>query len=128
MNSRSQPAQVVRRYFSVWAVQDRATAERVVSDDFHFTSPLDNRLSRATFFERCWPNSASIAAFDLKRVVPDGDLVFVMYELTMKDGRRFRNTEALTVRDGQVCEAEVYFGWDLPHKAAPGGFIDKQVD
>jgi hypothetical protein len=23
--------------------------------DFHFTSPLDNRLDRETYFRRCWP-------------------------------------------------------------------------
>jgi len=41
-------------------------------------------------------------------------------------GRRFRNTELLTLRDGQVVEVEVYFGWSLPHKAKAGGFIDQE--
>jgi len=25
---------------------------------------------------------------------------------------------------GKNVEAEVYFGWSIPHEAAPGGFID----
>ena len=51
--------------------------------------------------------------------------VFVTYELAEKDGYRFRNSEVLTVRGDQVSEVEVYFGWDLPHKAEFGGFVDK---
>jgi hypothetical protein len=43
----------------------------------------------------------------------------------MKSGERFRNTEAITVRGEQVVEAEVYFGWDLPHKAPEGRFIEE---
>jgi hypothetical protein len=38
--------------------------------------------------------------------------------------RRFRNTEILTVRNGQLVEAEVYFGWSIPDKAKDGRFID----
>ena len=118
------PADVVRAYFATWTARDRAAAERLIAPDLHFTSPLDNRLDRAAFFARCWPNSKTIASLDLKRVVVAEDVVFVTYELTATDGRRFRNSEAIVVRDDQVHEVEVYFGWDLPHKAPPGGFID----
>lgn len=52
----------------------------------------------------------------------DGARVFVTYELRGTEGRRFRNTESLTVRDGQIVEAEVYFGWSIPHEAPAGGF------
>jgi ketosteroid isomerase-like protein len=118
-------SEVVRAYFAAWPARDREGMERVLTDDFQFTSPLDNSLDRATFLERCWPRSEDIASLDLKRLIPDGYLAFVTYELTMKDGRSFRNSEAVTVRDGKVREVEVYFGWDVPHKAAPGGFVDE---
>ena len=42
-----------------------------------------------------------------------GEEVFVTYEARRIDGSRFRNTEVLTVRGGQIVEVEVYFGWDL---------------
>jgi hypothetical protein len=29
----------------------------------------------------------------------------------------------VTVRNGQIVEVEVYFGWFIPHEAKPGGFI-----
>ena len=40
----------------------------------------------------------------------DGDDVFVMYEYELKTGERHRNVEVLTVRDGQITEAQVFFG------------------
>ena len=40
-------------------------------------------------------------------------------------GKRFRNTEILTVRDDQLVEAEVYFGWNIPYKAPVGEFVDE---
>jgi len=50
--------------------------------------------------------------------------VFVTYEGHTKNGERFRNTEIVTVRNGQIVEVEVYFGWSIPHEAKPGGFVD----
>jgi hypothetical protein len=96
----------------------------LVADDFHFTSPLDNRLDRETYFARCWPNSETIDRFDFIGVVADGARVFVTYEGSSAD-RRFRNTEVLTIRDGKIVEAEVYFGWNVPHPAAAGRFIEE---
>ena len=122
----SSPSEIVRRYFAAWPAGDRAAVEALVAADFHFTSPLDNRLDRDTFFRRCWPNSESMASLDLERIVVDGDTVFVTYSLTEKDGRRFRNSEVITVRGRQVVDVEVYFGWGIPHKAPTGGFIDKE--
>ena len=46
------------------------------------------------------------------------------YEGDSTGGKRFRNTEILTVRNGKISDAEVYFGWTVPHEAAPGGFVD----
>ena len=45
--------------------------ERLIAEDFHFTSPLDNRLDRKTYFERCWPNCQWIAEFEFLGVVPE---------------------------------------------------------
>ena len=116
------PGAVARASYEAYVRKDRAALEALVADDFHFTSPLDNRLDRKTYFERCWPNSERIASFDYIHLVPHGERVFVTYELTNTDGDRFRNTEILTVREGRLVEAEVYFGWSIPHEAPPGGF------
>ena len=50
--------------------------------------------------------------------------MFVTYEGQGNTGRRFRNTEILTVRDDRIVESEVYFGWSVPHDAPVGGFIN----
>jgi ketosteroid isomerase-like protein len=114
---------IARASYAAYVAKDRAAIERLIAEDFHFTSPLDNRIDRATYFARCWPNSASIEDFTFIHLVPDGDQVFVTYEGRTKD-HRFRNTELLTIQDGQITDAEVYFGWSIPHPAKPGGFTD----
>ena len=111
--------------YQAYVTKDRAALEALIADDFHFTSPLDNRLDRATYFERCWPNSERIEGFELVNLVPDDDRVFVTYEARIKGGGRFRNTEILTLREGQIIDAQVYFGWSIPHQAEPGGFVDQ---
>jgi ketosteroid isomerase-like protein len=114
--------------YEAYVAKDRAAIERLIAEDFRFTSPLDNRIDRATYFARCWPNSERIKAFDFINLVPDGDRVFVTYEGHRTNGEGFRNTEIVTVRDGQIAEVEVYFGWSIPHKAEPGGFIRDEED
>jgi ketosteroid isomerase-like protein len=114
---------IARAAYEAYAAKDCAAIEKLISEDFHFTSPLDNRIDRATYFARCWPNSEKIEDFDFINLVRDGDRVFVTYEGRRTGGERFRNTEIVTVRHGQIVEVEVYFGWSVPHKAKPGSFI-----
>lgn len=117
------PVSVARRGYQAYVEKDRAAIETVVGDDFHFTSPLDNRIDRDTYFERCWPNSSTITEFEFINLVGDGERAFVTYEGQSTSGRRFRNTEILTVRNGKIVEVEVYFGWSIPHEAPAGGFV-----
>jgi ketosteroid isomerase-like protein len=119
------PAAIARGSYQAYADKDRAALDALLAPDFHFTSPLDNHLDRATYFKRCWPNSQNLRRFEFIHVVPAGDSVFVTYEAETTNGKRFRNTEVLTLRDGKITGAEVYFGWNIPHEAAPGGFIDQ---
>jgi ketosteroid isomerase-like protein len=114
---------IARASYAAYVAKDRAAMEALVAADFHFTSPLDNRIDRATYFARCWPNSGRIESFEFIHLVADGDRVFVTYE-GRADGGAFRNTEILTIRSGQIVDVEVYFGWDLPHKAPRAGFLD----
>jgi ketosteroid isomerase-like protein len=115
---------IARASYDAYVSKDRRAIEALIASDFHFTSPLDNRLDRAAYFARCWPNNQSIAGFRFVHLVPDGDSVFVTYEGRTMNGQGFRNTEILTIRDGQIVDAEVYFGWSLPHKAPAGGFVE----
>ena len=55
--------------------------EALIAPNFHFTSPLDTALDRATYFERCWPNSRTIEDFTLVHLIPVGERVFELIYL-----------------------------------------------
>jgi ketosteroid isomerase-like protein len=116
------PITVVKKAYQAYVDKDRSAIEELIADDFHFTSPLDNRIDRQTYFDRCWPNSAGINDFKFIYLAQEGNRVFVTYEGRGDTVSGFRNAEILTVRDGKLVEAEVYFGWSLPHAAPQGGF------
>ncbi|KND59075.1 hypothetical protein BVER_02600c [Candidatus Burkholderia verschuerenii] len=123
MNYVNDPVLIAKRVYEAYIAKDRAAIEALIADDFHFTSPRDNRIDRATYFSRCWPGSQMMDRIAFVRMVADGDHVFATYDLRMNDGKAFRNTELLTVCDGKLIEAQVFFGWTLPHEAPEGGFI-----
>jgi ketosteroid isomerase-like protein len=104
---------LARDAYGAYESGDRDVIDALLTDDFVFYSPADVGIDRATYFERCWPNSELIEAFEYKRLVEAGDEVVVTYESTRTDGSRFRNTEVLTFEGDKICRTEVYFGWDL---------------
>jgi ketosteroid isomerase-like protein len=105
--------QLAREIYDAYGSGDRQVVEELLSDDFTFYSPPDPGIDRATYFERCWPNSGRIESFEFVRLIEWGDEVVVTYEGTRTDGTRFRNTEVLTFDGDKISKAEVYFGWDL---------------
>jgi len=119
---------VARASYEAYIQNDRRALEALLADDFHFSSPLDNRLDRATYLEVCWPNSQNIESFDVEQLVAHGDCVFITYVGKNRGGQKFRNTELMTIRNGKIVEVEVYFGWSLPHPAAPGKHLDDATE
>src|SRR6185437_7901022 len=107
------PRLLAQRSYEAFAEGDRKFFERHLAEDFTFSSPLDPRLDRAGYFERCWPGAGQGQRFQFVRLVTSGDEVIVTYEMTHSNGRRGRNTEVLTFRGEQIWRAEVYFGWNL---------------
>ncbi|MFE5735829.1 nuclear transport factor 2 family protein [Streptomyces celluloflavus] len=106
---------VVRACFTSYLAQDRAAMERLLAEDFVFTSPQDDHIDKATFLERCFPTAGRFRSQVVLDVVPtDGDEVFVRYEYELKSGARHRNVEVMTVRDGRITETQVYFGGLFP--------------
>jgi ketosteroid isomerase-like protein len=106
-------SEIVRRAYTAFEQGDRDAIEAVLAEDFTFSRPPDPHLDRAGFFERCWPNNASIRRFTFTRILEDGGEVFVTYELEQADGKRGRNTEYFVVADGQITRQDVYFGPSL---------------
>jgi ketosteroid isomerase-like protein len=104
---------VVRDVYGAYESRDRGVVEERLSDDFVFSAPPDVGIDRATYFERCWPNSEVTEAFDFKRLYEANGEVVVTYEATTTDGRRFRNTEIFGFDGDKISRVEVYFGWDV---------------
>ena len=104
---------LVRDCYTAWEAADRATVERVLGDEFTFSSPPDPMLDRAGYFERCWPGAGSVEHFMYLRLIPIGDEVLVTYDATRRDGTHFQNTEIFGFAGDLISRTEVYFGWDL---------------
>lgn len=108
------PAGVVEAAFHHYRAQDRDAAWPLYAEGFAFTSPQDDHLGKAAFFERCFPTAGRFAEQRLLHVTPAGDgLVFVHYEYRLTSGGRYRNVEAITVRDGLIAEVQVFFGGEV---------------
>lgn len=102
---------VVRASFEAYIAQDRETADRLLAEDFVFTSPQDDHISKQEFMEKCFPTAGRLKSQKIQQLVEAGeDAVFIMYEYELKTGERHRNTEFITVRDGQFVETQVFFG------------------
>ena len=101
---------LVRKCFSAYELKDRRIIEDLLSDDFTFTSPIDNRINRTEYFKRCWPNSENIRNFHIEKLFENGNEAFARYECEMKAGKKFRNTEWFRFEGGKLMEVQVFFG------------------
>jgi len=45
--------ELIRAIFAAYLSNDREAVENALTDDFAFTSPYDDRIDKATYFERC---------------------------------------------------------------------------
>lgn len=107
---------IVRAVFNAYLAQDREAAGGLLADDLVFTSPQDDHIDKTTYFERCFPTANRLNSQKLLEVVAtDTGGVFILYEYELKGGARHRNTEYITVRDGQISEIQVFFGGPVRH-------------
>jgi len=101
---------LVRAFFKAFDERDREATEALLAEEFRFTSPFDDGIDRAAFFEQCWPYGDNHKSHSIERIVPDGDTAFVTYLLTRKDETASRNTEYFAARNGKLTKIDVYFG------------------
>jgi ketosteroid isomerase-like protein len=103
--------EVVRAAFDAYRAQDHDAAEELMAEELTFTSPQDDHIDRAAYFERCFPTADRLVSQEVLELVDAGeDGVFILYEYELKTGERHRNTEFITVRDGRIVEIQVFFG------------------
>ena len=114
--------EIIRALFAAYLSNDRRAVEASFTDDFRFTSPFDDEIDKATYFERCWRVSDWIEQQDLEKIMVDGEAAFVTYRCVAKDGKSFRNTEFFTFAGDRISRIDVYFGATYQH----GVFVKQQ--
>jgi ketosteroid isomerase-like protein len=114
--------EMIRALFAAYLSNDRRAVEASFTDDFRFTSPFDDEIDKATYFERCWRVSDWIEQQDLEKIMVDGEAAFVTYRCVAKDGKSFRNTEFFTFTGDRIGRIDVYFGATYQH----GVFVKQQ--
>jgi ketosteroid isomerase-like protein len=106
-------ADLVHRYYDAYQSKDRQAIEQLLTDDFTFTSPYDDRIDRQLYFERCWPNSKTSRAYTIEKLFEQGNEALVRYKAELDTGKVFRNTELLRFDGNKIAEVDVYFGRTL---------------
>jgi ketosteroid isomerase-like protein len=107
--------EIIRNLFAAYMRNDRRSVEAAFTDDFRFTSPYDDEIDEATYFERCWRVSDWIERQDLERIMVEGEAAYVTYRCVTREGKSFRNTEAYTFADDRIRRIDVYFGAAYEH-------------
>ncbi len=104
-------ADLVKNIFHAYEEKDRPACEKMLTDDFTFTSPNnDDHISKGTYFERCWSFSAQNPVYEFEKIFVSGNEVFVLYNCKIKTGKQFRNTELFKFEKDKIKAIEVYFG------------------
>ncbi len=115
-------AEIIRGIFAAYMANDRGAIEDALADDFHFTSPYDDEIDKATYFVRCWRNADWIERHELEKIFIEGDEAFVTYKCLAKGGKNFRNTEFFSFEGDKIKRIDVYFGATYRN----GAFVKQQ--
>ena len=103
-------SELIRGYFAAYRTRERKVLEDGFADDFTFTSPYDDHISKAEYFERCWPVSSSQMTSEIECIIEQGEEAFVTYRVATTKGETFRNTEFFVFAGDRVKSIDVYFG------------------
>ena len=111
--------EIIRKLFAAYLSNDRNAVEAAFTDDFRFTSPYDDEIDKATYFERCWRVADWIELQTLETIMVEGEAAFVTYRCVAKGGKSFRNTEFFSFEGHRIRRIDVYFGATYQD----GGFV-----
>ena len=115
-------SEIIRALFAAYLSNDRRAVENALADDFHFTSPYDDRIDKATYFARCWRNTNWIEHHELEKILVQDNEAFVTYKCVARGGKSFRNTEFFTFEGDRIKRIDVYFGATYQN----GAFVRQQ--
>jgi ketosteroid isomerase-like protein len=102
----------IRRWYAAWERDDWLPIDRMLTEDFTFSSAAgDDHINKSAFKAQCWESQKNfIERFDLLRIFGRGDEAVVLYECHTRNGQSFRNVEYFRLKDAKVQALECYFG------------------
>jgi ketosteroid isomerase-like protein len=104
---------LVRKYLSAFITRDRKKLEDGLVEDFTFTSPRDDHISKAEFFERCYPGGDLFRSQEIEQLFAQGNEAVVRYRAELKDGTKFHNMEFIRFEGDKIKSVDVYFGANI---------------
>ena len=104
---------VIGRYYHAYENDDRSGIEALLHPEFTFSSPDDDRIDRAAYLDRCWPNHERIVSFTLEDACADASDALIRYRAGEVSGPGFANVEHFEFTDGLISHVDVYFGRSL---------------
>ncbi|OWO93521.1 DUF4440 domain-containing protein [Rhizobium esperanzae] len=113
MNDMRTKQQTVRDLYAAYLENRKDIVGAMLTEDFTFSSPHDDHIDHATYFQRCWPKEPFFRAIHIEFLAVDGDEAAVRYRAEKLDGGSFGNMESLRFRGGKIASVEVYFGRNL---------------
>lgn len=110
---------IVQQYFQAWERNDRQLLERLLADDFTFTSPYDDAIDKADYWENCWSGCRCIQHYQIEDITELDHAAYVRYVCHLVGGRGFKNAEYFRFEGEKVAEIEVFFGRTVVDDVAP---------
>ncbi len=106
--------EIARQYYAAYETHDRSALELLLTEDFRFTSPVDDDIDKAAYLARCWPNHEHIAGFQfltLERA--EGHKVISRYRVEWRPdpSLNFRCMECIQLENGRIKGIDTYFGF-----------------
>lgn len=102
----------VRGLFAAYLANRKDEVSDMLTEDFTFSSPNDDHINKATYFERCWPQPPAFSAIHIERISLEDNEALVRYRADKRDGGAFRNVEVIRFHGDRIASVEVYFGRD----------------
>lgn len=99
---------LIRRLFDCYRRRDREGVAAMMAEDFRLTTPYDDRIDKARYFELCWPAGVQIRENVIERIFEEDDAAYVTYRCTTVDGLVFHNTEFFSFAGEQVRAIDVF--------------------
>ncbi|CAN5571211.1 nuclear transport factor 2 family protein [soil metagenome] len=110
MNNNISKTDLIKKFFTAFQNKDKETVENMLSEDLTFISPDNDTFSKKDYMDKCFPFSEDGPLFKFEKIFEKENELFILYEISLKNGNKFRNTEFIRFEGDLIKDIEVYFG------------------